>query len=34
MGFYAKSVLPHLIDLAMRNRETTPFGQNIHAARL
>ena len=23
MGFYAKHVLPHLIDLAMRNKDTT-----------
>ena len=22
MGFYAKHILPHLIDLAMRNKET------------
>ncbi|MFZ0592166.1 MAG: class I SAM-dependent methyltransferase [Bryobacteraceae bacterium] len=23
MGFYARHILPHLIDLAMRNKETT-----------
>jgi len=23
MGFYAKHILPHIIDLAMRNKETT-----------
>jgi hypothetical protein len=29
MGFYANYIVPHLVNLAMRNRELQPFGERV-----
>ena len=34
MSFYNDSILPHVIDLAMRNRELLPYRERVVSLRL
>ena len=32
MGFYQQHIVPHLVNLAMRNRELSPYRERVLAA--